>query len=456
MKTAADAPSLLRQLLLWILLPLLPLFGLSAWQTHRSAREAADRAFDRTLQASARSIAERVTIEGGELVVDLPVAALEMFDPHFQDRVFYRVGFVGGRTLTGDDGFPAPDAIPAAQSPAFYDTRVANADVRAVAYVFPLYYGGANRRLMVQVGETTQSRRALAASLQRGTLAQQFFLALVVALFASIGIRRALRPLNQAGRRLQQGQHLDEASVQQELQPLIRTLNQALAQLERQLDVRQRFVADAAHQLRTPLTLLKTQAELALRQPDPAQQADAVSALARATDQTIRLANQLLTLSRVEPGHIAPQQPLDLAALAREVCARFVPFALGRGVDLGYEGEQALTLRGQPLALRELLDNLIDNAVRYTPAGGVVTVALYAGDDVVRLEVRDSGPGIAPAERERVFERFYRGRPDDGHGCGLGLSIVEEVAKSHDANIVLDEAAEGGLRVVVRFSQATD
>ncbi|MCW3481188.1 sensor histidine kinase N-terminal domain-containing protein [Neisseriaceae bacterium JH1-16] len=455
-------PSLLRQLLVWIVLPLIPLVLINGWLASSNARASADRAFDRTLQASARSIAERVTVEGGELVVDIPVAALEMFDPNFQDRVFYRVGFAGASTITGYHDLPLPSPLPASGELAFYDTHYRGESLRVAAYSFPLYYGGAHRQMLVQVGETTSARQALALQLQRDSLLQQLLLALAVVLFTSIGIHQVLRPLREVGRTLNErggdpALRLDENAVQSELQPLARALNQTLEKLEEQLDARQRFVADAAHQLRTPLTLLKTQAELTAREPDGARRDEGLAALVRSTDQAIRLANQLLALSRAEPWQAQqPAAPFDLARLAREVCGDFIATALAKQIDLGYEGAEHAQLSGQPLLLRELMSNLIDNAIRYSPVGGVVTVAVGPGDAGWCLSVQDNGPGIPVAERQRVFERFYRGEHvSDNEGCGLGLAIVAEIARVHGADVTLNEPPGGGLLVALTLPAAS-
>ncbi|SCK12440.1 sensor histidine kinase [Vogesella sp. LIG4] len=447
--------SLRRQLVQWVVIPLLPLAAATAWLAQNNAREAANAAFDRTLQASARSIAERITLQDGELVVDLPVAALEMFDPHFQDRVFYRISFAGGTTVTGDSELPQPPSLPAAGEVRFYDARLRGEEIRSVALGVPLFYGGGQRLLLVQVGETTLSRQALARQLFRQSLAQQWLIGAVAALLVAVGINRALRPLQRVRAILREragdpSLQLEVGSVQRELQPLVSALNSALAELEQQLAVQKRFTADAAHQLRTPLTLLKTQAEVTLRMADPAEQRSGVAALVRATDQVIRLANQLLALSRAEPGpNRHDTAELDLAELARAVTLDFVTVALGKSLDLGYEGDEHAPLCGQPLLLREMLSNLVDNAVRYTPAGGEITVGAHARGDEVELTVADSGPGIAPQERALVFERFYRGQQTGGDGCGLGLAIVREIVRGHGGQIRLESASAGGLRVAI-------
>lgn len=447
--------SLRRQLVQWVVIPLIPLAAATAWLAQQNAGEAANAAFDRTLQASARSIAERIMVQDGELVVDIPVAALEMFDPHFQDRVFYRISFAGGSTITGDADLPLPAALPAAGQLRFHDAVFRGEAIRSVALSVPLYHAGGQRQLLVQVGETTLSRQALARQLFRESLAQQWLIGAVAALLVAVGINRALRPLGRVRTILREragdpALQLDVGSVQKELQPLVSALNTALSELEQQLSVQKRFTADAAHQLRTPLTLLKTQAEVTLRMADPAEQREGLAALVRATDQVIRLANQLLALSRAEPGpNRHDTRELDLAELARAVTLDFVTVALGKALDLGYEGDEHVLLHGQPMLLREMLSNLVDNAVRYTPAGGEITVSAYARGEEVVLCVADSGPGIPEAERALVFERFYRGQQTTGDGCGLGLAIVREIVRGHGGHIRLENGSVGGLCIVI-------
>jgi two-component system sensor histidine kinase TctE len=447
--------SLRRQLVQWVVIPLIPLAAATAWLAQDNAREAANAAFDRTLQASARSIAERIVVQDGELVVDIPVAALEMFDPHFQDRVFYRIGFAGGSTITGDADLPLPATLPGAGELRFYDASFRDEAIRSVALAVPLYYAGSQRLLLVQVGETTLSRASLARRLFTESLAQQWLIGAVAALLVAIGINRALRPLGRLRSTLKAragdpSLQLDVGSVQKELQPLVMALNTALSELENQLSIRQRFIADAAHQLRTPLTLLKTQAEYTQRQPDPAEQQAGLAALVHSTDQVIRLANQLLALSRAEPGPAQHEtRELDVAELAREVTMDFVMVALDKALDLGYEGDDSALLCGQPLLLREMLSNLIDNAVRYTPAGGEITVSAWQRGSAVELVISDSGPGIPPEEQSLVFERFYRGQQAGGDGCGLGLAIVREIVRGHAGHITLESGSVGGLRIVI-------
>ncbi|MGH8634301.1 MAG: sensor histidine kinase, partial [Burkholderiales bacterium] len=234
--------------------------------------------------------------------------------------------------------------------------------------------------------------------------------------------------------------------------------NDLLARLGTAIAKQQRFIADAAHQLRTPIAGLKTQTELALRQSQPGNVPDTLRQLQTATEQATRLVNQLLSLARAEPGakrgHTVAR--LDLARLARNAATEWVPRALARRIDLGYDGEEgAAWIEGDSCLVHDMLGNLLDNAIHYTQQGGHVTVRVAAAADAVVLSVEDNGPGIPESERERVFERFYRVLGAGSEGCGLGLAIVREIALSHGAEVTLGAGAGGqGTLVRVAFPRA--
>jgi two-component system sensor histidine kinase TctE len=272
-----------------------------------------------------------------------------------------------------------------------------------------------------------------------------------------------LRPLASLRAEIESRSHRDlsavsEAQAPRELQPLIRAMNDLLARLSAVLGAQQRFIADAAHQLRTPLAGIKTQTELALRN-SPSHEVEAtLRQLHTATEQTTRLVNQLLSLARAEPGakHQHAIEPLDLAALARECTMEWVPRALERDIDLGFDGsEAAVTIDGNAFLLKEMLNNVLDNALRYTQRGGQVTVRVVPENGLARLSVEDTGPGIPERERERVFERFYRVLGTGSDGCGLGLAIVREIAHGHGAGITLGSGPHGvGTSVQIAFPRS--
>jgi two-component system sensor histidine kinase TctE len=233
-------------------------------------------------------------------------------------------------------------------------------------------------------------------------------------------------------------------------------MNDLLARLGTAISTQQRFIADAAHQLRTPIAGLKTQTELALRESQPGNVHDILRQLLTATEQSTRLVNQLLSLARAEPGarREHPIERLDLARLARDTTTEWVPRALVRHLDLGYDSEGGTAwIEGDSFLVRDMLGNLLDNAIRYTQHGGQVTVRVTEGMDAVVLTVEDNGPGIPEQERERVFERFYRVLGTGTEGCGLGLAIVREIALSHRAKVTLAAGAgAGGQGTVARVA----
>jgi two-component system, OmpR family, sensor histidine kinase TctE len=279
------------------------------------------------------------------------------------------------------------------------------------------------------------------------------------------GVKRGLKPLSRLSDDIGRRSSLDfsplhEAGVVAEVQPLVASFNGLMARVEQSVELQRRFVSDAAHQLRTPITGLKTQTELALRLSDPDEVRHSLQQSLKAADHAAHLVNQLLLLARAEPG---TQQrvgfaEVDLAALDKATTETWVQTALNRNIDLGFAADgNACSLAGNPLLLGEMLNNLIDNALRYTQRGGRVTVHVTCDAGACMLEVEDDGPGIPEAEREKVFERFYRGTDVSEEGCGLGLAIVREIAEGHAAQVSLLSGADGsGTRVRVIFIHPFD
>ena len=244
-----------------------------------------------------------------------------------------------------------------------------------------------------------------------------------------------------------------ERAVPREVGALVAGMNDYVGRLKGTLDRQERFIADASHQLRTPLAVLRTQAGLALREDDPARLRETLAAMDHSVQDTIHLANQLLSRARAQHGIATPAfDNLDLAQVAREACLELGAGAVAKRIDLGFEGDQAVALRGDPTLMRELVKNLVDNAIRYTPEGGHVTVRLSKPGEAPAIEVEDSGEGVAAADRERIFDPFHRLGSCKQPGVGLGLSIVRDIARAHGADIDLTDGPEGiGLKVRVRF-----
>ncbi|WP_231638139.1 ATP-binding protein [Piscinibacter sakaiensis] len=322
-------------------------------------------------------------------------------------------------------------------------------------------YGVATGLRVIQVAQPRRIRRALAADAALRSVAPMLALAPLLALAMAGLASMTLRPLARVARDLRgRDEHtlapLPEAGLPDELAPLVQALNQLLARLGRALDGQRAFVADAAHELRSPLTALTLQLAAVARAGDEPARRSALADLAAGIERSTHLVEQLLALARQEPGAVpAPDAPLDLAALAGEVLAQAVPQALARGATLDLQADAAVPLRGDAAALRLLLRNLVDNALRHGAPGGHVEVRVEADPaGGARLVVDDDGPGLPPAERTRVFDRFYRPAGTQAEGSGLGLAIVRGIAERHRARVVLDTAPRGGLRAEVRFPPA--
>jgi two-component system sensor histidine kinase TctE len=269
------------------------------------------------------------------------------------------------------------------------------------------------------------------------------------------GVKRGLQPLARLSDEIKARsagdlRPIDAAGAPEEARPLVGALNGLLDEVSAASRKQQRFLADAAHQLRTPLAGLQAHTELALAQPIPEACRAQLEQVHRATIRTARLANQLLALARAEPGARSVTSQVDLKTVAGGEADAWVRQALGRDIDLGFELEAA-TVAGDAFLLREALSNLVHNALEYTQQGGRVTVRTGQRDGCSFLEVEDDGPGIASEERARVLERFYRVPGTPGTGSGLGLAIVREIAASHGASISIADGSTGGSRVGITF-----
>lgn len=460
MSSKPAAPRSLReQLLLWLLAPLVVLVVVNAAFSYQVAISTANDAYDRLLLASVRSIADRVTVNDGQISVDIPYVALELFESRIQERIFYKVTGPDGATLTGYEDLPPPPAGAARGKPVFFGSQYHGEHLHQAAIYKSLYDPAVKGLVLVQVAETAESRDALSRRMLYDGLLRQIVLLLVAALLLWMGVRFVLRPIVRLRDSIAQRSAIDttpveEAGVQSEVRPLIQAINQHTDRIDKMIAARVRFVADAAHQVRTRLSILKTQVEYGLRLDDADALHAVLSDAQSLVDQTTRFFNQLLVLAHAEanavPGRGA--EVLDLAALAHEITLEWVPEARAKEIILGFEGpDHGAFVRGNKLMLRELVTNLLDNAVRYTQRGGSVTLRIKQESPHVVVEVEDNGPGIPEEERGHVFERFYRGPDAEQEGSGLGLAIVREIARSHEAAIALD-SAPGGDGLLVRVT----
>ncbi len=471
--------SLRRQLLVLLLPALAAMMALDSWLTYGTLRDAANTAYDRSLFGSVRAIDNAIGMAGETVQLTLPDAAMEMFETAAQTRVFYRVALEREgaiETVTGYDDLPLPRGTLANNVPRYYDAVYRDAPVRIAAMARPVYRPDAHMRVIIQVAESAEPRAALVGAVWRNTLARDALLIVASALILVGGVTFVLRPLKRV-RDDVEARPPDDLTplavdpVPAEVRPLVDAVNRHVSRSAAMAQAQAQFIADAAHQLRTPLAILKTQAEFARRQldgsGDPAPAREAVDGIVSQLEQASRLANQLLALARVrqheaqttEAGAEAgvPDAVIDAAAVAGQVALDYLPLARAKLQDFGWDdgGGQPLPVRADAALLREALANLVHNAIQYSPRGSRITLSAARERDSACLAVEDDGPGIPAEEREQVFARFYRRVGHDEPGSGLGLAISREMAARFGGSVTLHEARQGqGLRAELRLPLA--
>lgn len=447
--------SLRSDLLAEMLLPMLVVVLLSGYLSYHIGVRFARQSYDRSLYETARSLAQQVRVVDGRARIDLPRAAEEMLRADEADNVQFQVYSRRHGLLAGDADMPVP-FFESEDKPLYFSRDLGE---EATLYGVALQMRDiADDIVVVQVAETDRKRKELAQDVMAAVLLPQTLLLLLSALAVRSGIQTGLKPLARLEAALHARSQADlsplpDAEVPAEVRPLTDAVNDLLRRLDAALGVQQRFVADAAHQLRTPLAALKVQIESALRKSQSAQDGEALEQMRRSVDRLARLAHQLLTLARAEPGaeRQARFEPVDLRALAFEIGSAYVPRALEQGADLGFAGgEASVMVHGDALLLGEMLRNLLDNALAHGRRDGHVTLGV-AGGERPTLTVEDDGPGIPEGEREAVFVRFHRLPGSTAPGSGLGLAIVREIALAHGAEVALEAPPGGGARFRVVF-----
>jgi two-component system, OmpR family, sensor histidine kinase TctE len=467
--------SLFGEILDWMLTPLLLLWPVSLALTWLVAQSIAGKPFDRALEYNVTALAQLVTVHNNRAAFNLPQPAREILRADDSDQVYYQVLGSKGELLSGERDFPQP---PEEEKPAPGETRLRDDEMRGldvrVAYTW-VRLEAAGAPALVQVAETREKRSVLATEIIKGVMLPQLAILPVAVLLVWLALVRGIKPLSELEERIRQRKPddlspLDEKVVPLEVAPLVSSVNDLLTRLKNSIATPKRFLADAAHQLKTPLAGLRMQADLAQReQMNTEQLKQSLKQIGRSSMRATHTVNQLLSLARAETsGKSLVRQPCDLAALAIDAVQDTVPRAMDKHIDLGYDGAQpgsaGVTLQGNPTLLTEMVRNLLDNAVNYTPSSaqqpGVVTARVLADpfSGVQVLQVEDTGPGIPESERELVFQPFYRALGTNVDGSGLGLPIVLEIARQHGASVEIEDARPGqsppGTRVTVRFDAA--
>jgi two-component system sensor histidine kinase TctE len=455
-RAAGGRMTIRRRLLLILLAPLTLLLSFGIALDYSAGTSPLNGAFDQALANEALAVAAQLHARAdGRIEFDLSPQAVEVLRSDKYDSVYFLVRGANGEFFGGDDGLPAaPDGD---VNPTFRDAEFAGHAIRAATY----RVANAAGQIAVTVAETTHKRQHARRRMLTGIILSDVVQLAGILALVWLGVRLGLRPLlslrAQIDRRSARDlAPLDETDVPGEVRPLTRALNRLFATVHASAQGQLQFLANAAHQLRTPLAGLQTQIELLIQDPTAVELRAPLKGMLDGTRRLGHTANQLLALARAEPTAAAAADfhVLDLRELAEEAVAGQFDLALQRHIDLGVEASNARVL-GSRWLLREVLLNLVGNALAYTPANGRVTVRCGQTEAAVPqpfIEVEDDGPGIAPEQRARVVERFYRAPGTSGDGCGLGLAIVEEISRAHRAELDIGAGAhEVGARVRVTF-----
>lgn len=451
--------SLRNQLFKWLLLLLLPLIFISAIAGYFLANHFTSQVYDKSLYRTALALAGQVDTDATHIEVNLPQIAKDLVEFDEDDNVYFRIIGSNGDLVSTHTSLPLPKKYPAADEHFYYRTSLNDADLRVIIYALPITKRN-QQRVYVMVGETQQKRVEMADDIILSMLLPQLLIVLLVSALLFVGIKRGLTPLEQLKAELSsRGNNdlspVDSDAAPSELKPLLQSFNDLLLKVDSNIAKQQRFIADASHQLRTPLAGLKTQAELALREKNPQKISHALAQINVASGNLSHLVSQLLSLAKAEPSasDTLDFKSVDLCQLAQTVTTDWVALAIKKQIDLGFASRlKTATVNGNEVLLRELLNNLIDNAVHYTPAGGKITVGIKHSDSTLDLYVKDNGIGIAASNQALVFERFYRVLGTQQTGCGLGLTIVQEIAERHFATVsLISEGEAKGALFTVNF-----
>ncbi len=451
--------SLRTHLINWLLTPLFVLWLFSTIAGYVATLTYANKPYDEVLLQRAQAMGEQLRLSGGKERFDFIPQLLDSDTAALNDHIYYTVSDQNGRKLAGNANLGRPIAYRGGKiNPLFTNNEHDGEKTRMVSLVF--FNPDSETLYQLYVSETIHQRQALIRGILANIVIPQLLLILIAVGAVWFALTQGLAPLERLRLEVlnrQRGdlREIDSSKAPAEVRPLIDAVNNLLERLKEMMAAQKRFVADAAHQLRTPFAGLKAQAELALRSESTDQKQHSLEHILTSTEHGIRLVNQLLTLARNEPeGQNTDNfNQLNLTQLVQECTVSWVQTALAKNIDLGYEGVRVpIEIQGDSGSLIEMLNNLIDNAIRYTPENGSITVGINTEQYGAELFIEDNGLGIPAEHRERVFERFYRVLGTGQSGSGLGLAIVAEVAKRHHGRLKLETAENGiGTRISIRF-----
>jgi two-component system sensor histidine kinase TctE len=456
-----------------MLAPLFLLWPMSVAITYIVAINLADAPHDQALTTALAVLSDQIKTEpNGSYAINLSNAAQIALRTQSESGIFWKITDSKNDVIAGDPALPTP-------------AKIAQNTIKPVVHFSDYTSGGFRLRLaykwftpasfslnessrdlqpvFIIVAEGIESRTVLANDIIKGVIIPQFLVLPVAALLIWFGLSRGIAPINALQKRLRARRpddlsEIDMQSTPSEITPLVSAMNDLLVRLSRNIQTQRRFVADAAHQLKTPLAGLRMQAELALKSAPNEEIVLNLKQIVRGTENATRLINQLLLLATAEKRDQIKLQPINLHALAEATTQQWVAQALAQHIDLGFEAhdEKPIGVMGQPVLIAELLNNLVDNALNYVGSSGRVTVSVHQTGGHALLTVEDNGPGIPNLERKRVFDRFYRVLGTGTQGSGLGLAIVKEIAQRHHADITIEDTQPNqvppGMKITIRFN----
>ncbi len=450
--------SLKTGILLRLIIPLIFFVSFETVLSYFVTLHYVDKTYDRWLLDSARSLAQEIKVrDTTDVSVELPLAAMEIIKWDDFDKTYFKISSIEKGLIAGDGFVPETMEPVDGANPIFFKAEINGDPVRVVS--MQVLRKETQDTFFVHVAETLNKRREMMTDIILADLIPQIVLVIIASLYLLAGLKRGLQPLHVLADEIAQRSSRDlspikEAHVFLEVRALTDTINGLLERLTIAIAAQQRFIANAAHQLRTPLAGLVVQAERALREQDLAAMKPALLQMQNCADRLSHTVSQLLVLAKSEPiDGMSELKPVNLYEMVKATCIDWVPKALLRHIDLSLEySGQSIFIRGDDVLLRELLANLLDNAITYGYNNGNIVVKINHCP-TPSLIVEDDGPGIPDSEKNKIFERFYRMPDSPGNGCGLGLAIVKEIADLHNAHLELNKRANSGTSVVVVFGE---
>lgn len=450
------SPSLKRTIIHRLIFPVILFITIETALSYFVTLHYANAIYDKWLLDSAYSLAQEVKVKQDKIAVELPNAAQEIFTWDNVDTTFFTIISEDQKLLISNHSEMETLAFPASKKPIFSDTKINGKSVRMISMPVP---SDLPENVYIHVAETLNKRRNMTFEILLADLLPQLLLTLLVSLYLFKSLNRGLAPLNQLATEISRRSPTDlnpvsKTQVYAEVSTLTDTINSLLKKLSQAIAAQQRFIANAAHQLRTPLAGLKLQAERAQREKNISTMLPALLQMQNSAERASHMISQLLLLARsgsIEGKHLF--EIVDLQNLVKNICIEWVPKALKKEIELSYEGHSSqLLINGDKILLTELINNLLDNAIKYSHEHGNIVVKLEE-HPAPRLIIEDDGPGIKKTELDKIFERFYRPADSPGNGSGLGLAIVKEITTLHQGKLTLGQSTLGGTRVEIKFQK---